>query len=162
MKKSQKTTSTEANKFPQISRFFPAGLIIFGLVFLIGLNMLASYLQPEYLKRLMQNPTSIEALESVMRQSENPELNRFLERFLEPSEVEKIRTEKRTQNIKIAKLESLLKKNPQYPDGFAYLAVLSYGFRKCDIAKQAITKAMELDPGREIFVKLNEIIEDCH
>lgn len=122
-------------------------------------------MQPEHLKTLLKDPNNIEALTRVLMKNQNPELDAFLKDYLqslgEMRTVERVSANKRQQTRQIQKLQKLLLAYPQYPDGYAYLAVLYYRQRNCGEARANINQASELDPNRQNFQKIKQVIKNC-
>jgi tetratricopeptide (TPR) repeat protein len=173
-----KTVSSKKKKFPQISLAFPEkrvikgyfyqfflGIIFLGTLFLIFFNLFAAYSQPPLLKALLKNPADSSALKQVLQQNQNPQLDIFLKQELQKAaganEVKEVVISQKQQLKTISELEELLQQNPQYPDGYAYLAVLYYRQSWCNKAKEAIAQARKLDPNRAVFIKLQDVINRC-
>lgn len=166
------------HKFPQFSRFIPAKteikaffyrffflMLTLGALFLLIINLYSVIIQPSYLKALLKNPNDTETLKTVMRQNYQPELEVFLKQSLQKqagnNEVNKVESQKQQQFKKITDLEQLLKQYPNYPDGYAYLAVLYFKQSYCDKANLALERAITLDRNRPIFQELKNKISRC-
>lgn len=165
-------------EFPQIFRGFPERSVIkayayqgfltimlLGLCFLLILNLYGSFTQPYYLKKLLQNPNDTAALKAVILQNHQIELDQYLKQLLVESDganaASQIEAEKQQLVKRINELEKLVKQNPNYPDGYALLAVLYFQQSWCDQAVSALNRALELDPNRLVFYDLQEKINEC-
>jgi hypothetical protein len=172
--KNNRFLNTLKKQFPQISRFIPEKVsiktffyklffifLLLGVVFILVLNVTSSLLQPYYLKELLKNPQNLEALAAVLKQNHNPELNQYLQKQLEQISSPKLKELHQQESVRlqqINRLLSLLEKYPQYPDGYAYLAVLYYRSNQCKPAGEKISQALALDPVRPVFQNLQQVI----
>jgi len=140
-------------------------LLSLGVVFFILLNLVASLMQPQYLKALLKSPQDFKALKTVLLQNQNPQLDSYLKDYLQKigdqDQIKQIEEQKRQSTQAINKLAQLLQEYPQYPDGHAYLAVLYYERRQCDKALELINQAILLDLGRSVFKDLKQVINQC-
>jgi len=149
---------------PQIRQIF-VGLMVGGLLFLIIFNWYASYHQPAHLKRLLKDPSSVAALAAVLARNDNPNLDTYLRAELvklgQKALSRQISQVRKSEIKKLREISQLLELYPEYPDGFAYLAVLAYNLGDCELAQSSIERALSLDAGRTVFQQLAQTIENC-
>ncbi len=142
-------------------------LLVAGLLVLGILNIVEQRKYPAALKRALQNPQDQALLVKIYEQAGNAEFRNWLrirlsglpngEQILADLDHRRALTEEKKVGLAEA-----LGKSPEYPDGYASLAILHLSSRSCGEATAMINKAMELDPNRAVFQEIKDLVAECH
>lgn len=160
------------NKSPHIFRTFSAARrylpfgILTGIVILFGINLWAQGTAPQLYRSLLGDVTNPQLLKQAYKSSLNKELNSEIRKLLVEQvgeeEVGVLDAEKDKLQKTYERIQRVVRENPLYPDGYAYLAVLEYRLKKCSSAESHIKKARALDINREELKKLEkQITNSC-
>jgi len=165
--------------FPQYSRIFPVFghlrsifsrsnapfLIIAGLLLLGIMNIVTQAQLPEPVKVLLANPYDQAALQTVLKNSTDPQMNSEIVSLLasrgEEDVAVTVQTDKNKLYETLNKMTLLLRDHTDYADGYAYRGVIYFRLHQCQQALKDIHQALELDPNRKVFVQLSQDIQRC-
>jgi hypothetical protein len=140
-------------------------LIVTGLLILIFFNLWYQSLLPDSVQVLLENPYDTAALQSVLKNSNDPRINGEIIAMLsargEDRVAAEVQTEKNRLYEMVNKITLLLKEHADYADGYAYRSVLYFRLHECSQSAKDIQKAIERDPGRSAFIKLSTEIKRC-
>ena len=172
-----KKNKTKHKKFPHIFRKINAKLnkkfvysyflvlVCLGLGALIMINLVFLYQFPTTLKKLLTNPTDSKALTKILKQTTNTDLEKKLNNYLlinkQTKIIEKAEEKKIKSQAEIKRVQEIVKNYPNYPDGWAYLALLYNKTRNCEQAEKSINQAIRLDPNKKKFQELKTVIGKC-
>jgi len=161
-------------KFPHISRSITALLkkharklaplfIALGIV-MIGIANIAAYGKlPKLAKTALVDPMNSATLTQIAAHVHQETAQKLLSMYLLATGNRYIATEAYVAHIKRdkkrAEIDILIREYPQYPDAYAYKALLLAEAEKCDTALLAIQKARKLDPNRNTLQDLEKELE---
>ncbi|MFA6005747.1 MAG: hypothetical protein WC775_04665 [Patescibacteria group bacterium] len=140
-------------------------LIVAGLFLLIFMNIFMQLALPDSVKTLLENPLDKQALQMVLRNSTDQQINGDIISLLAENGEEEVavtvQEEKNKLHEMVRKITLILKDHPNYADGYAYRSVMYFKLHQCEQAEEDIAIALKLDPNRDNFIKLQQDILRC-
>lgn len=147
-----------------IRRMLPLGVVA-GISILFVINLYMQNNAPALYKKLLgENSNSglfMEAYKTSVDSMLNTEIKNIVIEQRREEEISVLDVDKKKRAEKYSRIQKVVKENPEFPDGYAFLAVLEYRMKKCSIASRHINKAIELDPNRTEFSRLRQHITQC-